>query len=167
MLTPLLFVLLAVVLLGWGLHALAQRKALDREKRRNTQFLNSITDAYIRLDRDWRFLQIGPRAADIYGKMGKEPAAMLGRSYWEEFPESKGTLEEKEFRRAVEHHTNVSFESFHTSPRRWFEMNAFATAEGLSVFFSDITDRKVASEDTARALRELNDVKAALDQHAI
>src|SRR5438045_1941967 len=32
---------------------------------------------------------------------------------------------------------------------------------------ADITDRKAAAEDTAKALRELNDVKSALDQHAI
>jgi PAS domain S-box-containing protein len=32
---------------------------------------------------------------------------------------------------------------------------------------ADITDRKMAAEQTARALRELNDLKAALDEHAI
>jgi PAS domain S-box-containing protein len=32
---------------------------------------------------------------------------------------------------------------------------------------ADITDRKLAGEQTAEALRELNDVKAALDEHAI
>jgi PAS domain S-box-containing protein len=32
---------------------------------------------------------------------------------------------------------------------------------------ADITDRKKAQEQTAHALRELNDVKAAIDQHAI
>jgi PAS domain S-box-containing protein len=32
---------------------------------------------------------------------------------------------------------------------------------------ADITDRKRADEETARVLRELNDVKAALDEHAI
>jgi PAS domain S-box-containing protein len=32
---------------------------------------------------------------------------------------------------------------------------------------ADITDRKAAAEETAKALRELNDVKSALDQHAI
>jgi PAS domain S-box-containing protein len=32
---------------------------------------------------------------------------------------------------------------------------------------ADITDRKNASEETSQALRELNDVKAAIDEHAI
>ncbi len=32
---------------------------------------------------------------------------------------------------------------------------------------ADITDRKIADEQTAQALRELNDLKAAIDEHAI
>ncbi len=167
MTTPICITLLLATSVAWLLYVLAQRKALAAERSKSAQFLRNITDAFISLDRHWRFSQIGPRAADIYRKLGKDPEAMLQRSYWDEFPESKGTIEEKEFRRAAEQNVSVSFESFHPGPRRWFETNAFADGSGLSVFFSDITERKVASEDTARALRELNDVKAALDQHAI
>lgn len=167
MLTLLLAVLLAGALLGWFLGARKQQRALRMEKEKRTQLLNNIIDAYIALDQEWRFAVIGPRAAEIYRKKGKDPALLMGRNYWEEFPELVGTIDEKEFRRSRDEGTPVSFESFHVGSGRWFEINAFSTVEGISVFLSDITERKFASERTAKALRELNDVKDALDQHAI
>ncbi|HEY3755832.1 MAG TPA: PAS domain S-box protein [Opitutaceae bacterium] len=142
------------------------RRAAQAEEK-NTKILANITDAFVTLDKHWRFTYISARAAQIYEKLNKKPSAMQGRPYWEEFPGAVGTHVEEEFHRARRERTTVAFESFFPTHHRWFEINAYPTAEGLSIFFRDITERRTASEETQKALRELNDVKSALDEHAI
>jgi PAS domain S-box-containing protein len=163
-----ILILAAASVIAALLYALLQKdRDLTKQKERTTQILANITDAFVSLDHNWRFSHISPRAAEVYANKGKKVEDMLGQNYWQEFPEAVGTEQEKEFQRAVRDRVGVSFETYRTQSKRWLEMNAYPTAEGLSVFFRDITQRRAAAQETQQALRELNDVKSALDQHAI
>jgi PAS domain S-box-containing protein len=157
--------IVSAILIGWIMLAGWQRARAAEEK--NRRILANITDAFITLDHKSRFTYISQRADDIYSRLGKSAGTMLGSVYWSEFPDMTGTVVQREFERARREHTPVSFECYLAPHRRWFEMNAYPTEEGISVFFRDITERRTATEETQKALRELNEVKAALDEHAI
>jgi hypothetical protein len=167
MLTPLFLAI------GYGL-ALVLGFLLVREQRRRAHqaagsdtIIKNISDSFVSLDRDWRFTFISDRAKETFVSMDKDPAKMMGRSYWDEFPATVGTKVETEFNRTLSQKKSATFDFLNPATKRWLEMNSFPTGEGISVFFRDISERKAAVEETQKALRELNDVKAALDQHAI
>lgn len=99
-------------------------------------------------DRQWRFVTVN-RAAE--GPLRRAPGSLLGRRLWSAFPGTRGTVLEREFRRAVREQVPVQFE-FHYAPGGfWTEVHAYPAPEGLAVFFLDVTARHEAEEEVARS----------------
>lgn len=130
--------------------ATEREELLDRERRareRVTTILESITDAFFALDQHWRFTYVNREAERMLQRSRGE---LLGRSIWDEFPDAVGTTFSQEYERAIAEQTTVQFEAFYPPLNRWFEVRAYPSPEGLSVYFHDVTDRRQAAE----ALRE-------------
>jgi two-component system cell cycle sensor histidine kinase/response regulator CckA len=51
------------------------------------QLYEAITHAFVALDSDWRFVYVNSRAGAI---VGREPASLIGRNVWDEFPDTVG-----------------------------------------------------------------------------
>ena len=107
--------------------------------------LDSISEGFVILDRDWRFAYVNPAAERF---IQKSRAELLGRTQWEAFPEAGDRLFGREYRRAVAENVPVQFEEFYPEPlNAWFEVRAYPSPEGLSIFFRDITERRRTEED--------------------
>jgi PAS domain S-box-containing protein len=115
--------------------------------------LESITDAFYALDRQWRHTYVNQRALDYYGMTR---ADLLGRSLWEVFPTMKDSVFETQFRLALREQRSVSFEILAPVMERWLEVRAYPTPQGLAVNFRDISRRKKAEAELQRALAELH-----------
>lgn len=125
---------------------ITERKVLEHEvmaaRDRLTNVLDSISDAFVTLDRDWRITYINPEAARINLK---PPEAVLGKTHWEEWPASVGTIVEEQYRRAMTERVPVHFEHRYFVPGEydvWLDIHAYPTEEGLALFYRDITERK-------------------------
>ena len=106
--------------------------------------LDSISEGFIVLDRDWRCVFMNP-AAEQFTRRSR--AEMLGRSLWESFPEAGDRLFGREYRRAVAENVPVQFEEFYPEPlNAWFEVRAYPSPEGLSISFRDISERRKIEE---------------------
>jgi adenylate cyclase len=105
--------------------------------------LESMNDGFFALDRQWRFTYINRKAAEVLQRKIEE---LLGQNIWEILPETVGSIFELEYRKAVGQQISVNFEQFYPPTNRWVEVRAFPSYEGLSVFFHDITHRKVMEE---------------------
>ena len=124
------------------------------------QLLDSITDAFCALDAEWRLVYLNGAAKRIFAPFfGEDATALLGRSHWDLFPASCGTIVEREYRRAVAERVTVEFEVFYEPWKRWFATRAYPIdSGGLCIYFRDVTDRKrfsealLASEQKYRAL---------------
>lgn len=115
----------------------------QRAEQQASRILESITDGFIALDRDWRVTYVNSQAEQLNG-MARE--SLLGRDHWEIFPEAIGTTVDREFHRAVAERVPVEFENYYAPWSRWFHLKAYPTAEGgLSAFFEDITEGKQAA----------------------
>jgi diguanylate cyclase (GGDEF)-like protein/PAS domain S-box-containing protein len=106
---------------------------------RLTTMLESISDGCFSVDRDWRFTYINARGA---ASLGRQPADLLGKCMWDEFPEGVGSLFDDTYRRALANQAFASCESFYEALGIWIEVRAYPSKDGLSVFFADITERK-------------------------
>ena len=100
-----------------------------------------IQDQFFVLDQQWRYTFVNDRVAEVVGK-GKEE--LLGRSIWEVFPDVVASEFDIQVHRAIAEQTTVRFEYFYPAWRRWFENRIYPFAEGVSVFVTDISDRKQA-----------------------
>ena len=114
--------------------------------------LSGIDEAYFTVDRQWRITYVNPKAAAYYQEA---PDRLVGRTLWEVAPQLVGTDIETRLRDVLSGRRPLRMERPSlTFPDRWFHVTCYPWADGLSVFFSDITVRK-AAEVTARRTQEL------------
>lgn len=135
----------------------AAEAALEASNQRATVILESITDAFFALDHDWRFTYVNQEAERL---LGRPREALLGRNIWEEFAEAVGSTFYREYHRAIREQTTVQFEEFYPPLAGWFEVQAYPSTDGLSVYFRNVNERKQAeaalrqSEERYRLLSE-------------
>jgi PAS domain S-box-containing protein len=98
--------------------------------------LDRISDGFFVLDDQWRFTQVNRRATDL---APRRPGALTGKSIWKAFPETVGTIVSTEFHRAVDQKVPVCFCYHSPCLERWYQVNAYPSQEGLTVFFHDAT----------------------------
>lgn len=104
--------------------------------------LESIGDAFFTLDQDWNFLYLNTKAERL---LLRSRADLTGKNVWREFPEAVDAAFYREYHRAVAEGTPVSFVEYYPPLHTWFEVTAYPSDVGLSVYFRDVTDIKKAA----------------------
>ena len=139
--------------------------AYDSTTRRGTdvrtaRVLESMSSAFYSLDADWRFTYVNAEAEKLLQRRREE---LLGGSIWELFPDAVGAAFEREYRRAVDTGRAVSFEAYYPAPLDgWYELRAWPSPDGLSVYFVDITARKEDQQAAEQAQRDAEQANARL-----
>ncbi|HYL34972.1 MAG TPA: PAS domain S-box protein [Bryobacteraceae bacterium] len=119
-------------------------KQLATAHRKTTAMLESIHDGFITLDREWRYHYVNPAAARM---LGKTPEELLGKNFWELWPLAEDSPFGTAFRQAVAENAPVQVEAFYGEPLNlWFEVRCHPSPQGLSLFFSDTTERRRTQE---------------------
>jgi PAS domain S-box-containing protein len=103
--------------------------------------LESITDAFLALDRDGRLTYVNRQAEQLIGRKRGE---LLGQSLFDMFPELAGTRFQREYERVVRLHAPVEFEEYYAGRKAWLEVRAYPAEDGVTVYYRDITRRKRA-----------------------
>jgi PAS domain S-box-containing protein len=137
---------------------LAQERAA---RERATDILESISDAFYAVDRQWRLTYVNRRAEELWGRSRNE---LLGKNVWEEFPEARGSESHRQIERAMEERVTTEFETESPVLGAWVAVLAYPSQEGLSVYFRDVTERKRAQE-SLRRVREAERKRIARDLH--
>jgi len=113
---------------------------LAEAHRKNTAVLESISDGFNAFDREWCYTYVNAAGAKM---VGKTPEELLGRNVWELWPHAADSPFGVAYRRAVAENVQVQVEAFYPEPlNRWFEVRCYPSPEGLTLFFTDTTERK-------------------------
>jgi PAS domain S-box-containing protein len=124
----------------------AQKQAeltLLATNQRITNIWESMTDAYVNLDRDWRIVYTNQAATTAFSQLtGLTFEEFLGKTYWDVFPTLAGTIVEQEYHRAMTDRVAVHLDVFYEPTGTWFEIHAYPSDEGLGLYFRDITERQ-------------------------
>ncbi|HZU41912.1 MAG TPA: PAS domain S-box protein [Terriglobales bacterium] len=126
------------------------RAEAEAARARIESILESITDAFFALDRSMRFTYVNGEAERL---LGRDKGRLFDRKIWDEFPDAIGSAFQANFQQAIETQSAREFETFYPPRRRWLEVRAYPSQRGLSVYLSDITDRK-RSEEAVRQSEE-------------
>jgi PAS domain S-box-containing protein len=120
------------------------KEQLAEAHRKAIAFLESISDGFNAFDREWRYTYVNSAAAKM---VGKTPTELLGKNIWELWPQAWDSPFGAAYRRAVAENVTLRVEAFYPEPLNlWFDVRCYPSTEGLSLFFSDITERKRIEE---------------------
>jgi PAS domain S-box-containing protein len=120
---------------------------------RVTRLLEAMPAGFYSLDSQWRFSHINAQAERLLGLSRDE---LLGKVVWDAFPSAVNSIFEESYRRAIATNEPVAFDAHYPAPLNgWYELRAWPTPDGLSVYFIEVTDRRQAQEQADRATRRL------------
>lgn len=142
---------------------------LEAKNREITNILDSITDGFASLDKDWRYTFVNPKAEDI---LGKQKSELLGKNVWEVFPEAVGLPGYNYCYQAVNEQVTIEYEEFHPFLNKWLNVRLYPSVDGLTLYFQNITKRKQAeialrlSESKFRQLADANVVGIIVANYA-
>jgi PAS domain S-box-containing protein len=118
--------------------------------------LESIGNAFFAVDKNWIVTYWNNMAEKV---LQTPKAKIINKMLWDVFKDSVGSESYKQYHQAIKSNKPVHFEDHYSTLNTWYEISAYPTGNGLSVYFKDITERKI-SEIT------LKDLNNNLQKHA-
>ncbi len=114
-------------------------KELEHSYAEKNQILESIGDAFFAVDKEWVVTYWNNQAEHLLGRKRED---IIGKNLWEEYADAVELGFFVEYNKAMTSGEKVNFEEFYPTLRKWFEVSAYPSNDGLSVYFKDITLRK-------------------------
>ncbi len=114
-------------LLGVALERRKTEEELRLAHARNEETLESISDAFYAVDRDWRFTYVNRRAAEWWRRRRED---LIGKVYWDEFPEAVGSEAYEAHQLARKEQRTVHLETVSPILGHWVDVDIHPTAGG-------------------------------------
>lgn len=121
------------------------RAELQETVKRMVDILENTSDGFVAFDREWRFTYLNRRAEAMLGRSREE---LLGRDVRVEYPSFVGSVFEIEYSEVMDEPIAIELEAADSNAgRNCYEVKAYPSRGGISVFFRDITERKRLEEE--------------------
>ena len=129
-----------------------------RPFREMERILERITDAFVALDREGRYLYVNHKAAEVCGRAAE---AMIGKHIWTEFPDLIESPFYHAYHKALQERTPVEIEvGYPAYDGRWFENRIYPSEEGISIFIQEVTERRSSQERLRESERRLAEAES-------
>lgn len=115
------------------------RAALQESAQTMTNILEKTTDGFFAVDSEWKLTYVNAAAEAMFGRRRTE---LLGGLLWERFPELVGSVFQQNYERVMAEKVAIEFEASDPAGKTWYNMHAYRSNGGVSVFFRDISERK-------------------------
>lgn len=125
--------------------------------------LDSINDGFFTLDTNLNFTYIN-KAFERICNCRKED--FIGTNYWEQFPKAMSLKFNIEYSRALLEQQDVHFEEYASSLDRWVSVSVYPSPQGLSVYFTDITEKRNAQKLIEQQNEQLKEI-AWIQSHKV
>lgn len=143
---------------------------LKQSNQRTERILESITDGFFSLNASWQFTDLNRQAEHFLGKSKLELRGRDARAF---FTGTVGNEIRAKLRTAAAQGIPVDFELYYLPLKRWFFVHVYPFDEELSVYFSDISERKeyerrlIVAKEKAEELAQLKSTLLANMSHEI
>ena len=138
------------------------REELVEAHRRISSILESVSDGFNAFDEQSRYTYVNTAGARMFGMTAQD---LLGKSLWEIFPHAAESAFGQAYRQCAEERIPLQVESLFPDPlNAWLEVRLYPTQNGVSVFYSDISERKRAEAEKRANEERLQQLNAELEQ---
>jgi len=134
--------------------ALERVKVAEALEERNT-ILESITDAFFAVDANWIVLYWNSQAEKVLGVPKKK---ILNQYLWDIFADSIDSESYRQYHRAMDTKQPMHFEDYYPPLEKWYDITAYPSAQGLSIYFKDITERKLSELKLTESEKRYSDL---------
>lgn len=127
---------------------------------RLTTTLASITEAFVTLDRQCCFTYLNQESERL---LQSSTSQLLGLEVWHGLAPPLAQRLRDQLTRAIEKNRRVELEDHFPTLGKWLEVRAYPFAEGLAVYFRDVTERRRSQEQLMlleTSVARLNDIVA-------
>ena len=107
--------------------------------------MESTSDGVIKMNSAWNLVYCNRKAANSL------PDFFIGKSYWDCFPEVRGTSLEQTLRQSMRDRREATYEIYYPPYHGWYRGTVYPTDDGLTIFFTNVTAEKVLQEEVERA----------------
>ena len=130
-------------IIGLLFRDITDRKKIEAElvhsSQRINEILESIFDDFMVLDHNWNYVYANSQAAKL---VGLEPKDIVGKNFWQLFPQNKGTNIEKNLREAMNNREIRRFEIHGQYSGKYKLITTYPSVDGITLIATDITERK-------------------------
>ena len=134
---------------------LAERLEADKLAReqslRAMEIVESITEGFFALDREWRFAYVNHEAERI---LGRDRNALVGNNIWSEYPGLHDSVFEPIYRNAMDRKQPGMITAYYPDHECWYEVRTYPSPTGISAYFRNVTERKLAEAERDRLIQE-------------
>jgi PAS domain S-box-containing protein len=111
--------------------------------------LDTLPDAYVRLDKDFRFTFANRAALPLFGKMAAE---IVGKTIWDVYPSSRGTDLDLGCRRSMAERIVVATQQSFEASQAWYSITVMPDSKGgICIKFSNIGQDQLMEHAYQRA----------------
>ena len=145
------------------------KKVVEETLKEKENILESISDAFYALDKDYNFTYVNNSALKT---MGKDRNDLVGKNVFEEFPQLKESVFKDYLDEVKRTEKPAQFEFYYEYYDLWFDESIYPSKHGFSVYYKDITKRKIitkaleeAYEKESEILESISDAFVAVDHN--
>ena len=109
--------------------------------------LERVSDAVVAVDSDLHCQYLNSHAEELLGKDRQE---LLGEIIWDAFPDAKESIAAEKIEQALETQKETRYQRYNESAECWFEVRVFPDEDGVSIFFSDVTEKRERQNELER-----------------
>jgi len=120
-----------------------------------SRILESITDGFYAVDRDWTVTYWNKEAERI---LQRPRESIIGRMLWNAYPVEEHEALYTVYQKVLKENVSKHIELFYPPLDKWMEISVFPSERGLSVYFKDVNDRKVTEHKLKEAKRQYQDL---------
>lgn len=139
-------------------HTEEQLKKASEERK---EILESIGDAFFAVDNNWIVTYWNHMAEKV---LMKKRTDILGKHLWTEYADAIDSDFYRMYHKAKKTGQKLSFEEHYPAVHKWFEVTAYPSEKGLSVYFKDISLRREADIQIREANQRFEKVTEATNE---
>lgn len=112
-----------------------------------TSVIESITDGFFALNKDWEFIYINRHQPLPLGKTAEN---VMGEKIWSIFPDTFNDILYKELSRAMSDRLPVHFEVSSVADAYWYEVVAYPFDDGICCLCKNTTEKRIYENELKR-----------------
>ncbi|MDR4947859.1 PAS domain S-box protein [Neobacillus cucumis] len=118
----------------------------------NYEILERITDGFFAVDSLWNFTYVNKEATRLLFRSRDD---LIGKNVWQEFPEAIDLQFYQQYHKAIKEQVPVIFDAYFSPLQTWFDVRAYPSSNGLTVYFRDVTLEKMKRTEKEQHFKSL------------